>query len=76
MSTLSEKWSLADLEAERTSHAATRRELDETKKRLATVEGALLVQTQRVVRTENALKTTREELTDTMAALKLARKGN
>ena len=76
MSALSEKRSFVDLEAERTAHATTRRELDETKKRLAAVEGALLVQTQRITRTEAALKTTREELAETTAALKAVRKGN
>jgi hypothetical protein len=76
MSTLSEKWAQTDLDAERLAHGATRLELDETKKRLATVEGALLVQTQHITRTEATLKATRQELAETMAALKLARKGN
>ena len=70
MSALSEKWSLADLEAERTAHAATKRELDEAKKRLATVEGALIVQTQRIARTEATLKTTRQELAAASALIR------
>ena len=65
-----EKWSLADLEAERTAHAATRRELDELRAQIKTLKAALSIQTERVIRTENTLKAARQELAAASARIR------